>query len=140
MLYGIFALILFALWYCADRALGERFLPYAKWTALAIIALFFLFDFAMTLETNRMIATLNANPNGVMYVYNATLNTTMFAQNGTDTLNVVAYHFSEYAFWPVLFNLLPMLFIAIAGYIVMQILMLWYDDYRGIKRQPPKGM
>lgn len=136
MIFIILGLFLAALWYVADKQLGARFESYIKWPALAIIVFFLIFDVNMMLETSRFIDVRVANPAGIEYVdTNLSVTTVMYGQHTEDTGTIMAYHYSELAIWPILTGLLPDLFLAIGGYMVLQMMMLWYDDYRGVKRE-----
>jgi hypothetical protein len=55
MMYWFLATLFFGLWYVADKQLKQRFNPYLKWGALAMIFLFVFFDGFMFLETERLI-------------------------------------------------------------------------------------
>lgn len=130
MIYIIFSLFLFALWYVADKQLGERFENYLKWLSLAVIVFFVLYDINLMMETNRMIDVRLANPLGFSYTDPTTnVTTTMFGSQTQDTSAVIAYHVIEMSIWPVFTGLLPAAFIGIAGFIVIQIMRMWYDQY-----------
>ena len=136
MIFLILGLILFGLWYLADKTLGERFHNYLKWLSLAVIVFFVLFDINLMLETNRLIDVREANPLGLSYtdpVNNVT--SVVYGSQTPDTGTIVSYHYAELALWPVFTGLLPAAFIGIGGFIVMQIVSMWYDEYTGYRRR-----
>jgi hypothetical protein len=138
-MFIILGLILFALWYVSDKALKERFVEYVKWPALAIIVFFFVFDINMFIETNRFIEVRKANPLGLNYVDFGTGNTTlMYGLSTEDTAAVMSYHYADIGSWPIITGLLELIFLFVGGCIVLLLVQMWYDNYRGISNEKRK--
>jgi len=131
MMFFILGLILFALWYITDKALGERFLNYLKWPALAIIFVFIVVDLHFFIETNRFIEVRKANAFGLNYVDFGTGNTTiMYGLSTEDTAAVMVYHYIDVTSWPIIFGLLELLFLMVGGFMILQLVSIWYDAFR----------
>lgn len=132
MIFIVFGLMLFGLWYVTDKKLGSNFKSYLKYPSLAVIVFFVLVDINLMMETNQYIATQKYAPNGFTYVDPTTGTTTrLYGAATTDSASVMAYHYAEFEVWKIFVMILPEMFLAIGGFMIFQILHLWYDEYRG---------
>jgi hypothetical protein len=93
----------------------------------------------MMIETSRYIDVQSISPGtGITFSYfsnetNSTVVTTMYGRQTDDSGAIMAYHYTEFMVWPILTGLLQYVFYFISGMIVIQLLSLWYDTYRGAK-------
>lgn len=140
MIFLMFALLLYGIWYISNKYLGKRFEGYLKWTSLAVIIFFAIFDINMMIETWRYVEVQRIAPNGIVYTDPVTgVSTRMYGAGTEDSGTIMAYHYAEFAIWPIFTGLLPLVFTAIIGYICINVLKLWYDEYRGKNLKIIKG-
>jgi hypothetical protein len=103
MILSLFAGLLLYFWFLAQKAWGEKFIGYLKWSSLLFILILIAFDAFMMLQTQQFFeARKIGGDNGLAYSYfnnntNLTVQTTMFAKQDDDSGEVMAYHKVEFA-------------------------------------------
>jgi hypothetical protein len=137
MIYLMFGLLLMLLWYLADKNLKKYFLSILKWPALLFAMYFIGFDLYYNVQFERIAHIDEDHANGLLYTHwdadlNTTVETRLFALQGADRGVVFAYFTAENELNSLFGGLLgPLLDLAILG-LVIQVLYIFYQDYRGV--------
>lgn len=141
MILILFGLLLLYFWFLAQKAWGERFIGYLKWSSLLFVLILMAFDAFMMVQTQQFYeARKIGGDNGLAFSYfnnvtNTTVQTTMFAKQDQDSGEVMAYHWTEYAVMSIFADYMSYIGIFIAMAMVIQYLWLAYKSSQDDKNE-----
>lgn len=130
-----FALMLFGIWFLANKKFGNNFVAWLKYPSLAFLLILAGVDIFFMYENQKLIETQQFGVNGISYSYfnnvtNSSVTTTMYSATSSDTGEIMAYHFTEYQAMKIITYVLPYLaLLTMFGYLAQY----FYMSYLKVK-------